>query len=285
MTKNSGALSLLIVGILYGLSGPLAKYLSEWLNPYQVVGLRFTIAFLLALAIFIITKKKLNLKALDKKTVILFALSFPISAIFFTLSVFFTKVSLAVFSFYISNLISSFILGKLIFKEKIDLHKSIALIFVGIALICFTNPLEGFTLSLGLLFGIISGILQTIASIFQKKIGESTDRFGLVMIQTGAGVLTALIAMTATNTLLLPALPLTAIFISILFGVMFLAISYLMLIGFQKTNLNVGSLLVSTELFFGPLFAFLMFQETLTSLELFGGALTIVAIIIVNLKN
>lgn len=283
MKNYSGPLSLLVIGVLYGLSGVFAKYLGQWLNPYQVVGLRFFIAFILATSLFLLQRKQLQYKKIDKQKLFWFSLTFPVSAIFFTLSVFYTKVSLAVFSFYIANLVSSFIAGALFLKEKVDTKKQIALAFILIALICFTDPFHTFRLDLGFVFGLIAGVIQTAASIFQKIIGKATDRLGLVIIQTFTGVLVAAAAMILTHSLMLPTLPVTAIGVSLIFGCMFLLISYLYLVGFQKTNLNVGSILVSSELLFGPLFAVLFLSEMPTGLELLGGLFTIIAVIFANI--
>ena len=80
--KYIGISSLLLVGILFGLSGVMAKYLSGSLNPYQVVEYRFGIALLAALLIAAVLRKKIQLGAHDKRTLALFAVSFPASVIF-----------------------------------------------------------------------------------------------------------------------------------------------------------------------------------------------------------
>ena len=284
MKKNTsaGPLSLLTVGILFGLSGSLAKYLGTWLNAYQTVAVRFFVACLLGILFLILTKKKFDISKVNKMKLGLFAISFPAQAIFFTLSVFYTKIALAVFAFYIANLLSSFLLGNIFFKEKIDSKKSLALVLIVGSLLCLTNPFQNFHLSIGFLFGLTAGVLQTFASIFQRTIGKGTDRLTLVIIQTFTGVVMAVLAMILTNTLIIPSISLLGILVSVFFGAVFLVIAYLSLIGFQKTNLNVGSMLVSTELFFGPLFAFVIFHESLGTLELLGGFLTIAAVILVN---
>lgn len=124
-----GAASLLTIGVLFGLSGVIAKYLSNWLNPYQVVEYRFAIAFFVAVFILLITRQKLSFSKIDPKALFYFALTFPVSVIFFTLSIFNTSVSLAVFSFYISTLVSSFIVGKIFFGEPVTKNKKVALFF------------------------------------------------------------------------------------------------------------------------------------------------------------
>jgi drug/metabolite transporter (DMT)-like permease len=91
--------------------------------------------------------------------------------------------------------------------------------------------------------------------------------------------------MGVTGTLWLPALTIQAMVVSLVYGLLFLIISYLLLVGFQKTDINIGSMLVSTELFFGPLFAYLMFKESLTTPEIIGSILVIIAVININRKK
>ena len=283
--KISGYISLLLVGVFFGISGPLARYLSPWANAYQAVALRFGIALLFAMITGFFakreTKSKNDLKPLDT---ILFALSFPLSTIFFTLAIFNTKISLAIFSFYIANLVSSFILGKIFFKEKVDKKKSISLILILVSLGFFTNITSNFSIDLGFIYGLVSGILQTVTSIFQKRLA-GINRLNLLKIQTFTGLIFAIIFMYFTNSLSLPILPINGIIIATIYGVLFLIISYLLLIGFQKTDINIGSILVSTELFFGPLFAYLIFRETLNSSEIIGSMLVILAVINLNIKK
>lgn len=282
LRKYTGPGSLLLIGVLFGISGVIAKYLSQWLNPYQVVEYRFSIAFVCALAVLFLSRQKFSLKGVDLKTLVLFALTFPISVIFFTLAIFNTTVSMAVFSFYIATLVGSFVVGKLYFNEEVTSNKKIALIFILLAVVAFTNPFKDFQIQLGFLFGIVSGLFQTIASSFQKIVSKSTNRISLLLIQTLAGISMSAIVLTITDKPLLIALPTNVLLIAMFFGIIFLAISHLFLVGFKDTNLNVGSILVSSELFFGPFFAFLLLSEGMSGLELLGGVFTAIAVIFSN---
>ncbi len=283
--KYIGPGSLLLIGVLFGLSGVIAKYLSGWLSSYQVVEYRFLVALIFALVILVTTKQKLSFNKLDIKTLILFAITFPVSVIFFTLAIFNTTVSLAVFSFYIATLVSSFVVGRMYFSERITTNKKIALFFILLAVLAFTNPFQNFNLQLGFVFGIISGFFQTIASSFQKIVGKSTNKISLLIIQTLAGVGISALAINISGGSLLPAIPQSAMLVTILFGALFLAISYLFLVGFKNTNLNTGSILVSSELFFGPFFAFILLSENLTRLELLGGVFIAVAVLFSNRRD
>ncbi len=280
--KYIGEGSLLLIGLLFGFSGVIAKYLSAWLNPYQVVEYRFFIAFVSAIVVFILSGQKLQFNKVNIKTLVLFAVTLPISSILFTLAIFNSSVSLAVFSFYIANLASSFVVGKLYFGEAITHNKKKALFFIILAIVAFTNPFDHFVIKIGFIYGILSGIFQTLASAFQKLVGQSADRMGLLITQTFAGVVLSVIAITATGSNLVGNMPQPALLITIFFGVTYLVIAYLFLVGFKYVNLQIGSILVSTELFFGPLFAFFLLSENLSNLELLGGLFIALAVLFAN---
>ena len=281
--KYIGVSSLLSVGILFGLSGVMAKYLSSSLNPYQVVEYRFVIALFSAFLMAMLLRKRVRFGEHDKRILALFSLSFPFSVILFTLAIFNTSVALAVFSFYIATLVSSFVLGKVFFDERIHIYKQVALILVLLAIFAFANPFREATLGIGFLYGLLSGVVQGIASSFQKRLSSSADRLSLLVAQTATGaILAALVLVTIGEPL---AVQLSGFdwLVATIFGVSMLIISYLFLVGFKYTNLNTGSILVSSELFFGPLFALVLLGEALGMHVLLGGVLTIVAAVFAHL--
>lgn len=280
-----GPASLLAVGMLYGLSAVIAKYLSGFIDPYQVVEYRFGIALIGALLLLFFLKQKFEFKQIDKKILVAFAVTFPASAILFTLSIFHASVALAVFSFYTANLVAQFILGRSFFGESIDWPKKLAFMFTVLALIAFTDPFNDFSVTLGLVFGLVSGVIQGVASSFQKLLSNSTNKSSLLIVQAFTGFGMALIILLATGRSVLPHLSGVAWLVTIAFGLSMLAIMYLFLVGYKYTNLNVGSILVSSELLFGPLFAFLLLSEHLSTSIFIGGVFTVIAAILANLPS
>jgi drug/metabolite transporter (DMT)-like permease len=277
-----GPVSLLSIGVLYGLSAVITKYLSDYINAYQVIEYRFGVAFVVALLILVFLKRRPSLKGLNKKVLLAFAISFPASAILFTLSVFHASVALAVFTFYAANLIAQFGLGRLVFNEKIGWAKGLAFVVSVASLVSFTNPFGDFVVSAGLVYGVISGVVQGLASVFQKQLSNTTDKTNLLVIQTLAGVLLAAVILLATGDSLLPGLPAMGWLATGIFGLSMLAIMYLFLVGYKYTNLNVGGILVSSELFFAPLLAFILLSEHIATNVFVGGVLTAVAAVLVS---
>lgn len=285
LQKFIGPASLLVIGLLFGLSGVMAKYLSEWLSAYQVVEYRFVIALIGLLILIIIFRPKVSLKGLSKKVLFLYAITFPLSVILFTLSIFNGSVALAVFSFYTATLVSSFIIGRIFFKEKIHIYKQLALVATLISVIAFTDPFHNIGLNLGLVFGLLSGLIQGVASSFQKLLSNHANKTSLLLYQCLAGVTLAVLALVFVNEPLYVEIGAFQWFVVVLFGLAMLAITYLFLIGFKYTNLNTGSVLVSSELLFGPFFAFILLSEGLSQGILIGGLFTVIAVVLSSINN
>lgn len=280
-----GPLSLLTIGVLFGLSGVMAKYLSGSLNAYQVVEYRFAVALLGALLILVLLRRGLAFGKLNKGVLAWYAVTFPISVVLFTLSIFHGTVALAVFSFYTATLVSSFVIGRLFFGEQIDASKKLAFLAMLLAVVAFTDPFHNFSVSLGLMFGLASGVMQGVASSFQKMLGNATNKTSLLVVQCLAGMSLAVVILLAIGEPLFVPFGEFEWLVVLAFGLALLAITYLFLVGFKYTNLNTGSILVSSELFFGPLFAYLLLAEEISASILLGGALTIVAAVLAYLPS
>jgi drug/metabolite transporter (DMT)-like permease len=63
----------------------------------------------------------------------------------------------------------------------------------------------------------------------------------------------------------------------LLFGASLVSVSYLILKGFQSFDLNIGTVVLSSELVFGVILAFLVFAEKPRFVELAGGAIILAA--------
>ena len=283
--KFIGTGSLLLIGILFGISGVIAKYLSGWLSAYQIVEYRFAIALLGLLVITAALRLPVSLKTVKPTTLLLFATTYPISVILFTLSIVNGTVVSAVFAFYAATLVSSFVIGKLYFNEPIHVYKQLALVFVVTSIVTFTDLPHNFSISLGLVFGLLSGVIQGITSAFQKQLSNHTNRTGLLFIQCLAGVVLTTVVILFVGQSHFQNLGEIQWLVVLAFGLILLAITYLFLIGYKYTNLNTGSILVSSELFFGPFFALLFLSENLTTNILIGGILTALAVVFASLNE
>lgn len=277
-TRIKANLALLGGGVSFGISSPLARLMGTWLNPFSVVFIRFLFALPFAAAFFLSgDNRKLFLKKLTW-----FGLVFPVSVCLYTFSLFHTKVSLAIFSFYIANVLASLLIGRIFNNEKFSRNKIIGLCFAGAAIVIFTNPFQGFSLDTGMILGYLSGITQSIASLYQKRLSRTIDERALTLAQVIGGLVVGLGAILFVRDASILSISGHGLLLGLIFGFLFFIINYFMIYGFKHAEIGVGTILLSSELLFGPIAAYFIFGEILTPLEIIGGLLIACSVVFVS---
>lgn len=265
-------------GIFFGISSPLARLMGTWLHPLSVVCIRFIFALPFALLFL----KKKSFKNISLQKMLPVAFFFPLSVCLYTFSLFYTKVSLSIFSFYIANILSSIFVGYVFNKEKMSKNKSIGLVLSLIAIFIFTNPFRGFSMDTGMILGYASGIVATIASLFQKRVAKVVDERLITVSQIVGGIVVSLVAIIFLKDLSIFSISLWGLFLGAIFGFLFFLINYLIIYGFKRVEIGIGTILLSSELVFGPIAAYFIFGERLTALEILGAVLIILATVFVS---
>ncbi len=283
-SKFKGNAALFAVGFLFSASTPLARLLGVFLTPFGVIGSRYLFALPLSLLSIIAKKEKLSFGTAAQRPLLLYSLLFPLSGIFFVLAVFYTKISLAIFAFYIANLLSSLVVGKLLHREQFDVAKKVAFVLSILAVFIFTRPFDGFAFDFGMILGYVSGILQTAASHYQKKHSAIFSDSAFALVHIVGGIVLGFGIAFSIGDFGIFSLPAYALALAVLYGFSLFLISYLFVYGYERADIGTGTLLTSSELVFGPIIAYLVFAETLGFPELFGGALAIAATILVARK-
>lgn len=85
------------------------------------------------------------------------------------------------------------------------------------------------------------------------------------------------------QSLILAEMTLNSVFVGIIFGGFLMSISFLTLIGFKNYDLNLGTIVLSSELVFAPVFAIIFFKEFPSEIEIMGGVFIASAILVSNL--
>ena len=123
------------------------------------------------------------------------------------------------------------------------------------------------------------------SSSLRKFLGGQIDRFILIVVQMIGGISITSLLVVFFHETRFPILSLFNLFVLFIFGGLVVLIAYLMLIGFQNFDLNLGTIVLSSEVFFAPLFGAIIFKEYLTMFELLGGTFIIIAIILPNVPQ
>lgn len=283
MQKFKGFFALLFAGIIYSFNDICIRILGSSLSGYQQVTLRSLVGLILVTAIIIVRREKLHFAKTKKIIFLLYIIFFPIVFIFFNLSILLTKIADAVFSFSIGSLLFSLIVEKFLYKEKPDRIKILATFLTIIGLCFFTFPLS--KINIGFALGLSSGIIYTFINALARHVHEKTNPTLPVLFQLIGGTFLGSAATALAGQSLFPPMSIFNLIILLVTGVTITLVTYLVLIGFKNFDLNLGTIVISSELFFAPLLAFLMFNEYLTSMEVLGGICIALAIIIPHLRG
>lgn len=286
MNKSKNFIALLFAGIAYGSFGIWIRLLSHDLTSYQQIFVRNVLGFIFSIIVVLLLKQKWDFKRVNKLHVVLYAVSFSISQVFYTFSMLSTKLEIATFAFFAASFIGSFLLGKFIFSDKTNLFKIIGLIlaFLGIIVLSFKS-FSSSLINLGFIFGFLGGIFDSTTNAFRRELAGKVDRFALVAVQMLGGIVVAIIFLTIFGQKLPMTISSTTILVAILFGLLLMSLNFLMNFGFQDFDLNLGTIILSIELVAAPIFGLLVFKEVPSNIDILGGGLILMAIIISNLKH
>ena len=284
MNKTKGFFSLLSAGFIFGIFGVLVRILNSELSNYQQIFFRSVVGLALATLVIFILKRKISFKNISLINLLFFAISLPLSIIFYTLAVLKTKIMFAVATLYLGSILFSLISGVLFFKKKITIKKILAILTSILALYYFTIPFSLTNINIGLVFGILSGFADALSNSFKKHLGAKTDRFLLIAIQMLGTMTVSIFLMLYTKTFIVSNISPFVFGIGLLFGFFLLLNNYLMLIGFGNFDLNLGTIVMSSELLFASVFGFLIYKEIPTTNELIGGGLIALSVIITHLN-
>ncbi len=283
MNKVKGFLALFLAAIIFASFSIFIRLLSSDLMEFQQIGFRNFVGFLIGTLVVLFTKQSFaSVGKVSPRYTLLYTLSFPLSVIFYTFAILQTKILTTLFGFYTGSLITSLVIGVLAFNEKIDRLKAISIGLVLLGFVSYMYPFTTNIFTVGFLLAMIGGFFDTVANSFRKYLAGKIDRFVLVVLQMVGGIAVAFPLMALSGQLHMPSISPLNWVIGIVFGGCLVVISYLLLVGFQNFDLNLGTVVMSSEMFFASVLAFIIFKEPSLPNELLGGALIILATVVVN---
>ena len=160
-----GNLSLFGAGVLFGASSPVARIVGQTISPSLVVLTRFVFS----IPFLAINLRGQSLKTIQWKSLSPVAILGSISPILFTLSLFYTKISLSIFYFYVINMIASILIGRLFNNEVLSTRKILAFCVGLLAVGIIGNIADGLKIDFGSLLATLSGVTASLSYYFQKR--------------------------------------------------------------------------------------------------------------------
>ena len=277
-----GAEAIFAAAMLYSFSAILVRGMGTMWTDAAQVAVRALLTAALLYVFYFFQKNKIKVPKDKLAETVTLGISFALVVLFFTLSIQKTTIANSMFTFYASTMISSFLLGTFFLKEKVSLQKAIAIVVALIGLSVYTNAL--LVGSLGIIFGILAGCCDGFSNVLRKRL-RTVDRNAVVRLQYLVGAVFVGVLTLLAGEKPLKVVTAEGIFSTIAFSILLIFAANLLLYGYKHFDVNMGSVISSTELVFATLLAYLFFKEIPSGTELFGGALIFVASIIAALDS
>lgn len=279
MTKiNKGFLALFSSAALLGTFGVLIRQLGLYLDIGSQVAVRTFAAAGVALILVVAWKSSLRIPRAKIPALVLFSTVFPLSLLAFTASISETKASNALFMLYVGSLAAGFMIGSFWFKEKVTKVKLFSMVLVIFGLVVFLSPLSISSLTVGVLMGIIAGVLEGTTHAIRKSL-QGLKRETLLFYQyLASGFFGLALAAVRTEQLKLD-IDLRLIIVTLVFGIALVGMGYLLLYGFKHFDVNVGSVVLASELLFALIINAAFLAEIPTAQEFIGGMIIFLAAI------
>lgn len=284
MERNKGFFALISTAAILGTFGVLIRQLATTFSDTGQVFVRSIFATLIIFSIVFF--RRINLLKIGRKNlkyIVLFSLVFPLSVLCFTISANLIKVSNSLFMLYVGSLTSTAVFGKVFFNEKFGIKHIYALILVFAGLTFFVYPFNFETFNLGIMLGISSGVLEG-ASHTLRRLMKDMKREIVVFYQSLSGVIVAAVLLLFSNEVFIREFHINSILVAFLFGFLLVVIGYLLVYGFGNFDVNLGTIILATELFFALVINGLVLKEIPTANEIFGGILIFSGTVITSLK-
>lgn len=277
---RSGFWAILASAMILGSYGLLARYLNGAFGYFTQVFFRGTVALAVVALTLFVTRSTFNLSKKDVVKSAILGLIFFGGVVLFTIGSTLDKISVVLFVFYAGSFFTSFLISTYYYREKVSAQKgiSLAIVFMGLLI---TTGFNFSTLGLGLLAAFFSGALDSSANNFRKQLA-ALPKQQVLLVQFAVVTTAALLCLVLTKEVPVKDITVPAIFVGIVWGVLWIASNRLIMIGYRYFDFLLAQIVLSSEIFFATLFALILFHEMPTLYELIGGILIFVGVLIVD---
>ena len=274
-----GSEALLGAAILFAFTNVLVREVSSMWGDQAQVAARFALVWVILIVFAKLSKgKKATIPRAKMKYAVAYSILAATAILFFTLSIQNTSMANTLFTSNATELFIAFLLGSFLLREKITSRKIIAIGLALVGLILYSDSiLVG---SIGIVFGLLGGATTALCNVLAKKL-KGVDLGATMRMQFGLGaVFMVLLTLIFSPHDIVRTVSIEGIVATIVFAFVLIVATRLVLYGFQHSDVNVATVILSTQLAFGALLGFFLYQEVLSSNEIMSGALILCAAII-----
>lgn len=285
MGSSRGFVLLLGAAFFYATYGIFSKIIGGSFEPFSQAWSRGFVTLLCFVGLGLVFRNFIKIKRKDLKYFLLCGGtgSLALAPTFYSLAN--LHLGTALFIQYAATIITSYILGALILREKLNKLSflTFALAILGLVLVYWGDIY--FNKPIAVLAAIASGVFFALYFVFSKKI---SSKYPTNEINTFGYTLSVLINLPIALVLgekLNTNFVSSAWFANIGYGIAAFAGSALTVYGFKFIEAHKGSIVLLSEIVFGVLFGIIFFGEPLNSTVILGGMLIILAAVLPNISR
>jgi drug/metabolite transporter (DMT)-like permease len=274
----SGVQSLFAAALLFALTNVLVREISSMWGDQAQVAARFALVWIILIAFMPFSKKRVSIPKSKLLPAIAYSILAGLAILFFTLSIQSTTIANTLFTSNATELFVAFLLGTIVLREGLTMRKLIAigLSLAGLALYS-DSLLNG---SIGIIFGLVAGAIVAVCNVLAKRL-KGVDLGAIMRMQFGIGTVFMVVLMLLFSAHdIVRTVSIEGTVVTILFAVVLIVATRLVLYGFQHSDINIASVILSSQLAIGVLLGFLFFVEVPAPHEIVSGILIMCAAII-----
>lgn len=274
----SGGEALFAAAFLFATTNVLVREMAHMWGDQAQVAARFALVWVILMVFAYFKKEKSSIPRYKMLPAILYSLLAGLAILFFTLSVQMTTIANTLFTSNATELFVAFLLGTLLLNEKLNKRKIVAigLAMVGLALYS-GGLLSG---NMGLVFGLLGGATTAFCNLLAKKL-KGVKLSALLRMQFGLGaVFMIILTLLLSPNDIIRTVSVEAIAATVVFALILILATHLVLYGFQHSDINIASVILSSQLAFGALLGFMIFREVPAPHEIISGLFIACAAII-----
>ncbi len=280
MKKYIGLLGLLTVAIIWGTGFVATAVALENYSPFQILAIRFTVAFVILLGINVTKIKTISKKSFNRGS--LLGIFLFLAFAFQTVGLQYTTPSKNAFLTAVNVIIVPF-LGFLIFKKKIPVKGVIGsfVTFIGIALLSLTGSLGG--INVGDMLTLVCAVFFALQIFVTDFFVDEEEAWVLMLLQMGSAAVLSWLTIFITGEGI-PSMKIETLLPVLYLGIASTLIAYFIQTVSQKyTTSSQAAVILSTEAFFGMIGSVLILGERVSVNMLIGSVFIFMGILIVEL--
>lgn len=277
MNKLNGSLAILVAALCYGSYGVFGNIIGGSFDIFFQTYARAIIAWLIIVVIVLVFKLWKKIESRSDLNILLYISAFGVltQAIYYAYQT--IGIGLGSIFYFFAILVVQFVMGSLLYKEKISLVKivSVVLAFVGIYLI-FSNDIQGFE-PLGIIAAIASGFAVGGQAALTKMVSGKYSGWQISLFSWFLVIVACLpLSLMFNETQVIPSFDMSWFYL-VVFAIIGLLVFPLLIYGYKRIDVSLGGIISLIEIPAAIWFGYIFFDEQVTPTIMLGAAIILLS--------